>query len=401
MKEIFDFEEIRSYRDDEVHKVLMRLTHDPAFITMLPTLFPGRDISQVITFLQGMQTILEFQLGIIVPWVDSEVEEKSTKSVKLSGIENIDKSKAYLYISNHRDIILDSAFLNTGSSKLGLPLTEIGIGNNLLIYPWIRDMVRLNRSFIVNRGGSPREVLENSRRLSAYIRNNITERNHCVWLAQREGRAKDSDDRTQEAVLKMLNISGERDFLTNMQELNICPLSISYEYDPCDFLKAKEFQEKRDNPNYKKQQGDDLFNMKTGIVGKKGHVEFYFAGDINDEISQIAKKTTVRTEQIELLANLIDKHIHKNYTIFVNNKVAYDLLLESDRFSAEYSTHEKVTFETYLQEQLDRIKIENKDEAFLRQKMLEMYANPLINKLAASAIPPKEGSSDSSYIGRQ
>jgi hypothetical protein len=381
MKETFDFEEIRSYRDDEVHAVLMRLTHDPAFLQMLPTLFPDQDINRIITFLQSMKTILEFQLGIIMPWVDREVEEKSTESVKLLGTENIDKSRAYLYISNHRDIILDSGFLNTGSSKLGLPLTEIGIGNNLIIYPWIRDIVRLNRSFIVNRGGSPREVLENSKRLSAYIRHDITERNHCVWLAQREGRAKDSDDRTQGSVLKMLNMSGEGDFLSNMQDLNICPLSISYEYDPCDFLKAKEFQAKRDNPNYKKQQGDDLFNMKTGIVGKKGNVVLYFVGDISDEIGEIGETNISRPEQIEAVANLIDRHIHKNYTIFANNKVAYDLLLETNRFAAEYNAEEKKTFETYLQEQLAKIEIENKDEAFLRHKILEMYANPLINQL--------------------
>lgn len=384
MKEIFDFEEIRSYRDDEVHKVLMRLTHDASFLKMMPELFPGQDIAKILELLQGMQSIWDFQAGIIMPWVKRYVEELSTESLTLSGIENIDKSKAYLYISNHRDIILDSAFLNTGSFQLGLPLSEIGIGDNLLIYPWIIDMVRLNRSFIVKRGGSPREILENSKRLSAYIRQNITDRNHCVWLAQREGRAKDSNDRTQEAVLKMLNMSGEsKDFLSNMQELNICPVSISYEYDACDFLKAKEFQAKRDNPDYVKQQGDDLYNMKTGIIGKKGHVELHFVGNISDEIGKIAQEASGKNEQITQTALLIDKHIHKNYRIFANNKVAYDLLLDTNRFASEYSMDEKNNFENYLQEQIAKIEIENKDEDFLRHKMLEMYANPLINHLKA------------------
>ncbi len=384
MKEIFDFEEIRSYRDDEVHKVLMRLTHDASFLKMMPELFPGQDIAKILELLQSLQTIWDFQAKIIMPWVKRYVEELSTESLTLSGIENIDKSKAYLYISNHRDIILDSAFLNTGSFQLGLPLSEIGIGDNLLIYPWIIDMVRLNRSFIVKRGGSPREILENSKRLSAYIRQNITDRNHCVWLAQREGRAKDSNDRTQEAVLKMLNMSGEsKDFLSNMQELNICPVSISYEYDACDFLKAKEFQAKRDNPDYVKQQGDDLYNMKTGIIGKKGHVELHFVGNISDEIGKIAQEASGKNEQITQTALLIDKHIHKNYRIFANNKVAYDLLLDTNRFASEYSMDEKNNFENYLQEQIAKIEIENKDEDFLRHKMLEMYANPLINHLKA------------------
>ncbi len=383
MKHHYDFEEIRSYRDNEVHDTFMRLTTDPAFLKILPAIFPGKDPQEMIAFLRSLKTILEFQLKIIVPWVDEAVEFKSTKGVHLLGTKNIDKSKAYLYISNHRDIILDSAFLNTGSSKIALPLTEIGIGNNLLIYPWIRDVVRLNRSFIVNRGGSPREVLENSQRLSAYIRHCIVERNHCVWLAQREGRAKDSNDRTQGAILKMLNMSGEKDFLTNMQELNICPLTISYEYDPCDYLKAKEFQAKRDNQDYKKQPGDDLLNMKTGMFGYKGQVDFYFSGNINDEIAQIASQTANRNEQIEAVAQLIDKHIHRNYTIYSGNKVAYDLLLKTDCFASEYDEKDKSTFETYLKQQLDKIEIENKDEAFLRKKILEMYANPLINKLKA------------------
>jgi hypothetical protein len=261
---------------------------------------------------------------------------------------------------------------------------EIAVGDNLLVFPWIEKLVRVNKSFIVQRGLSTRQVMESSKRLSAYIRHVLYEKKNSVWIAQREGRAKDSDDRTQTSLLKMFNLAGKtNDLIENLKELNICPVSISYEFDPCDFLKAKEFQQKRDNPEFKKTQQDDLINMQTGVMGYKGKVVYHLAGCINDELDRISGQTNNRNEQVEHIAKLIDSHIHKNFHITPENKIAYDEIWGGNAFAKEYSAAEKENFDEYLDKQILKIDLENKDRDFLRHKMLEMYANPLKNYLAA------------------
>ena len=243
--------------------------------------------------------------------------------------------------------------------------------------------MRINKSFIVQRGLPVREMPKAFLELSGYIRHAITKKQTGVWIAQREGRAKDSDDRTQESILKMFALSGTKSFIENLKELNICPATISYEYDPCDYLKAKEFQQKRDNANFKKSPQDDLLNMKTGIMGDKGHVHFTFTPSINAELEEIATSIDNRKAQIEAVVKLIDQRIHSNYTIYPINKVAYDELLNTTRFTAEVSPEERSEVESYLEQQLNKIDLPNKDYDFLRHKLLEMYANPLINYLAA------------------
>lgn len=384
MEQAYDFDDIRPYRDAEVQTVLTELVKEPQLMALLPLLLPNTPAKQVVESLLNTHTVADFQKNLINTYVNS-IEDNTTNGVSFSGLNTISKDKSNLFITNHRDIILDSAFLNTGFLKEGFPLTEIAIGDNLLIFAWIKALVRLNRSFIVQRNVSVRQMLEVSKRLSAYIRHTLTERNQSIWIAQREGRSKDSNDRTQEALLKMLNMSGSNSVVENAKALNICPTAISYEYDPCDYLKAKEYQQKRDDADFKKAPEDDLMNMKTGITGFKGRVMYHLAGSIAADLDAIASQTDNKTEQFTLLAALIDKHIHRNYYIFANNKVAYDMLLETDRFAAEYTGKEKASFETYLQQQLDKIELPNKDEAFLRKKILEMYANPLINQLVAKA----------------
>jgi hypothetical protein len=309
------------------------------------------------------------------------LEANKTTGIKLDGVEKIQKDGAYLYISNHRDIILDSALLCSKLIENDMDTVEIAIGDNLLIFPWIEDLVRVNKSFIVKRGLSARSVLESSQRLSAYIAHTISDKKQSIWIAQREGRAKDSNDKTQESLLKMFNMSGKDTFTENLIKLNICPLSISYEYDPCDFLKAKEFQLRRDNPEFKKQPQDDLVNMETGVMGYKGKVVYEITGSINEELRAIGREFKAKNEQIAQTALLIDKRIHSSYTIFSNNRIAYDLLNGEERFKHEYTLMEKLDFEYYLSKQIAKIDIESKDENFLRKKLLEMYANPLINKL--------------------
>lgn len=376
----YNFDEIRCFKNEEVHAALERLSEEKQFMKVMSTVYPLLPKEVIKQRLMTFQSNFSFQKEIIYPFLQY-LEANKTTGIKLNGVEMIQKEDAYLYISNHRDIILDSAFLCGKFIEKGMDTVEIAIGDNLLIYPWIEDLARVNKSFIVKRGLSARSVLESSQRLSAYIAHTITDKKQSVWIAQREGRAKDSNDKTQESLLKMFNMSGEGAFIENLIQLNICPLSISYEYDPCDFLKAKEFQLRRDQPEFKKQAQDDLINMETGVMGYKGKVIYEITGSINNDLREIGEKFNHRNEQIAQTALLIDKRIHSNYSIFVNNRIAYDLLQGEDRFKHEYSLMEKLDFEHYLSKQISKIEIENKDENFLRKKLLEMYANPLINKL--------------------
>jgi hypothetical protein len=234
----------------------------------------------------------------------------------------------------------------------------------------------------VQRGVSKRQMLEVSKRLSSYIHYTIKEKKRSVWIAQREGRAKDSNDRTQESLLKMLSLGGEGSFLENISILDITPLSISYEYDPCDFLKAKEFQLKRDDAEYRKQNIDDLQNMETGLFGFKGNVRFHIGRPINLRLNTISPDMD-KMAQVIALGELIDNEIHKNYHIYPGNYVAYDMLYHNTSFADRYTREEKAVFEAHLEECLNKIKIANKDVEFLTHKLLEMYANPLKNKLSA------------------
>lgn len=377
-----DFDTIRCYNNDEIHDALMRLTDEKPFMKVVSTVYPLLPKELIKQRLSSYKSAYEFQVGFIFPFLQ-DLEANLTKGIDFKGLERIDAQNSYLYISNHRDIILDSAFLCAKLIERKMDTVEIAIGDNLLIFPWIEELVRVNKSFVVRRGLSARQMLESSKLLSAYIAYAVNEKHQSVWLAQREGRAKDSNDRTQESLLKMLNMGGTGTFAENLAALHICPLSISYEYDPCDYLKAKEFQQKRDNPDFKKQPQDDLINMKTGVMGYKGKVVYRLAGEISEKIQELAANIQDRNEIIAAVAALIDRKIHKNYEIYAINKIAYDLLKHTDQFKNEYSMMEKLDFEKYLEKQIEKIDMENKDENFLRLKMLEMYANPLINYLDA------------------
>lgn len=375
-----NFDEIRCFNNEEVHEVLERLSNEKQFMKVLSTIYPLLPKEVIKQRLMSFHSNYAFQKELVYPFLQY-LEANMTKGIKLNGLDKINKSDAYLYISNHRDIILDSALLCSKLIENDMDTVEIAIGDNLLIFPWIEDLVRVNKSFIVKRGLSARQILESSKRLSAYMAHTIIDKHQSIWIAQREGRAKDSNDRTQESLLKMFNMSGTGSFTDNISKLNICPLCISYEYDPCDFLKAQEFQERRDNPGFKKEPEDDLLNMETGVMGYKGKVVYEITGPINDELKKIAAETSSRNEQIDRTVELIDNRIHSNYTIFANNKIAYDALKGENRFVHEYSTIEKLDFESYLMKQMSKIDLEDKDEKFLLIKLLEMYANPLINKL--------------------
>ncbi|WP_195437163.1 1-acyl-sn-glycerol-3-phosphate acyltransferase [Parabacteroides goldsteinii] len=377
----YNFDDIRPLNNNEVKDAIEALVTNEDFERAFRYIKPDVNWKEFSETMRSFKTKEDFKSKLAYEAV-MMVANKTTFSLTISGRSRLPKDKKpCTFISNHRDIVLDASFLNVMLYDVGYGMTQVAIGDNLMIRPWIETLVRLNNSFIVKRGVSVRQMLDVSRTLSAYIRHTINETKESIWIAQREGRAKDSNDRTQGSVLKMLNMSGDKDIVSNIMDLNIFPVAISYEYDPCDFLKAKEFQMKRDDPNYVKSQRDDLLSMETGILNNKGRVHFTLTQPINDQLAALDKDME-KNELIATIASIIDKEIYKHYRFYPCNYVAYDMLTGTKRFSSNYGLRDKKHFEEYLQGQLDKIVLPNKDEAFLRTKILEMYTNPLKNHLA-------------------
>ena len=376
-----EFNEIRPYEAGEMKQAFNDLLNDRQFQVVLKGFAPwlpkwARNGLLRLAFM-GVKTPLDFQkrfMKPVVKWIIRKHTDGCTFDDSRLGVE---KSQfRYTFVSNHRDIVLDSAFLDVMLVDNGHPTTvEIGIGDNLLIYPWIKRLVRMNKAFTVRRGLTAHEMMRSSQLMSSYIHYAVTQKTENIWIAQREGRAKDSDDRTQDSVLKMLAMGGD------LKELNIVPLTISYEFDPCDYLKAQEFQQKRDNPSFKKSRQDDLDNMKTGIFGYKGRVHYHCAAPINTWIHEL--EGLPRKEFFAALAACMDRELHANYRLYPCNYIAMDQLNGNSDNAKHYTAKDKERFEQYLQGQLAKIQIPNKDEAFLRERMLTMYANPLKNHLAA------------------
>lgn len=376
MAKELDFESIRPYKDHEIQQVFERLKKETSFLELIGFLYPELSSQNFIDKMMKIKSIRQFQQEVISPYV-KEIIKNTTKGVTSEGLDKLDPNESYLYISNHRDIVLDPAILNVIMFEHGFDTTEIAIGDNLLIYPWITDLVKLNRTFIVKRNLPVRQMMESSTLLSKYIRHTLNEVGHSIWIAQREGRSKDGNDRTQLSLLKMLNISGEDESVAeNFKKLKIVPVSISYEYDPCDYLKALEFQHKRDDPEYIKTQDDDLKHMGAGLRGRKGRVHFAFGDPINNELDEL-KGVKNKNEKFEFLAGLIDTHVHENYHLWPGNWVAWDMLNDTNEYQDQYTREEKEVFINYIEEHLDRI---DGDRDFLRKTLLEMYANPVVNR---------------------
>ena len=386
-----EFDEIRPYEAGEMKQAFNDLLNDRQFSVMLKGFVPWlpkglRNGLLKLAFI-GIKTPLDFQKRFMKPIVwhiihkhtdGTTFDDNALQGNHISHLSSLTShlDERYTFVSNHRDIVLDSAFLDVLLVKAGYPTTvEIGIGDNLLIYPWIKRLVRMNKAFTVRRGLTAHEMMRSSQLMSRYIHYAVTQKKENIWIAQREGRAKDSNDRTQDSVLKMLAMGG------TLNELNIVPLTISYEFDPCDYLKAQEFQQKRDNPAFKKSRQDDLDNMKTGIFGYKGRVKYHCAAPINTWLDEL--KDLPRNEFFPAVSQRIDREIHQHYTLYPCNYIALDELEGCQTYASHYTQQDKDRFEQYLQGQLAKIKIPNKDEAFLRERMLTMYANPLRNNLAA------------------
>lgn len=375
-----DFDDIRPYNADELPTAFARVSADQRFRSTLATVVPEAQIDALLAKIGQTTSATEFQKVFVKPLLGQLIASR-TDGLTYDGLERSDTPS--LFVSNHRDIVIDPAFLDYTQFLAGNDSVEIGIGDNLLSLPWVREAVRINKCFVVRRGLPRGEQVAALKQLSAYIRYAICEKHASVWIAQREGRAKDSNDRTQESILKMFSLSGDGTFIDNLKALNIRPVSISYEFDPCDYLKAKELQQRRDDAAFAKSAQDDIDSMRMGITGRKGRVHYAYTPIINAELDALAAATTDRKEQVAAVAALIDHRIHFNYVIYPINRVAYDLLTGENRFANAYSDAEKAVATAYLDGQLAKIDLPNRDEAFLRTKLLEMYANPLKNWLAA------------------
>ena len=372
------FDEIRPYEAGEMQQAFNDLLDDRQFSLLLKGFIPwlpkGLRNGLLKLAFTGVKTPLDFQKRFMKPVVKHIIRKYTDGTTFTDDLLPADKSLRYTFLSNHRDIVLDSAFLDVLLFEAHYPTTvEIGIGDNLLIYPWIKRLVRMNKAFTVRRGLTAHEMMRSSQLMSRYIHYAVTQKQENIWIAQREGRAKDSSDHTQDAVLKMLAMGGR------LEELNIVPLTISYEYDPCDYLKAQEFQQKRDNPAFKKSRQDDLDNMKTGIFGYKGRVHYHCGTPINQWLGEL--EGLPRNEFFSLLSQRIDREIHGGYRLYPCNYIALDLLEGGEQYRQHYTPDDVQRFERYLQGQLAKIQIPNKDEAFLRERLLTMYANPVRNFL--------------------
>ncbi len=393
--DLAEFDEIRPYEPEEMKQAFDDLINDRQFSLMLKGFVPWLPKSLRNGLLKlaftGVKTPLDFQLRMMKPIVNYIIRRHTDGcTFDDSALRGESRDERFTFLSNHRDIVLDSAFLDVMLYRNGYPTTvEIGIGDNLLIYPWIKRLVRMNKAFTVRRGLTAHEMMRSSQLMSRYIHYAVTQKRENIWIAQREGRAKDSDDRTQESVLKMLAMggpiieNGESQLLCSLEELNIVPLTISYEFDPCDYLKAQEFQLKRDNPDFKKSKQDDLDNMRTGILGYKGHVHYHCGQPINAWLADL--HDLPRNEFYLALSSRIDSELHLGYRLFPCNYIALDDLEGTSVYADRYTEADRHRFECYLQGQLDRVTISGKDESFLRERMLTMYANPLRNYLKAKS----------------
>lgn len=373
------FDPIRPFEPDELPDVFDRLLHNEQFNSVLAYFYPDVPKEALAAKMHACKDNLDFQktfcYGFLV-----QLLARLSKGCDID-IASLDTDSRYTFISNHRDIVLDSALLDKLLINAGFNTTcEIAIGDNLLKLPWVKDLVRVNKSFIVERALSMREMLMASKRLSEYMHFVIAEKNDNVWIAQREGRAKDSNDRTQEAILKMMVMGGDGSIIDRLKQLHLVPLAISYEYDPCDYLKAAELQARRDNPSWQKGPMDDVTSMQTGIMGYKGYIHYQCADCIDSYLDTIPADTP-KTELFRLIADHIDRQIFAGYRLYPNNYVALDLLHGDSAHADHYTAEDKAQFEAYLKGQLDKIEMEGKDDAYLREQMLKMYANPAINQM--------------------
>lgn len=366
---------MRPHTDEEVPEAIRRLLSEPAFIRLALPFFKTLSPKELQQKLLSINRLIRFQKEMVYPALMS-VLQTTSDGLSSSGFDRLNPGKACLFISNHRDIILDSALLNILLYEKGFNTTEIAIGNNLLKENWIADLVKLNKSFVVRRDLNGRQQLEFSQQLSAYIRTNISQKNTSVWIAQRQGRTKGGNDLTQPGLLKMLSISGSDDLIANMKELQIVPVSISYEYDPCDVLKLHELEPQTQALSEQASYREDVNSIVTGIKGRKGNIHIHAAAPLNERLAEV-KNTGSRNTRIQAIAQRIDAAIHQNYKVYPGNYIAADMESGNHRFSTYYTAENQAEFVQYLDHQMQQFPLPVPQ---LREKLIRMYAWPAFNK---------------------
>lgn len=374
-----DFEDIRPYYDEEINAALRRIVAVPEFKKILEFLFPGGNKDQMIADLKKIDSALEFQKQFMHPLVNSIVK-KTSWGLTTSGFDRLPKGKPYLFVGNHRDIVLDSAILQVILLDYGHETSEITFGSNLMTNQFIIDLGKVNRMFKVNRGGNRMELFRNSQILSAYIRHTITYKKTSAWIAQRNGRTKDGSDKTETGLLKMFHISGACDFFESFSELNIVPLSISYEYEPCCAFKVRELLSAATGNPYKKEPNEDFLSILTGITQQKGHIHLAACEEVNHQLCDISPSWS-QNDKITQLAAVMDASIYRNYKLWPTNYIAFDLLSNDHRYADQYTPEEESAFREYIHKELSQF-VNNKTAA--RDVFLKIYANPLINLLNIS-----------------
>jgi len=365
------FEEIRSYRDEEVNDTITKLMKQYNVSHALGVFFPGQDINEL---LSSIHSVYDFQHKLMYPIFVNHIKPTFSE-MTCSGVEHLDPKKPYLFISNHRDIVLDSALLNYYLHEAGIPTAEIAIGDNLLDRDWIKELVRLNKSFIVKRGLNNIEMLKSSRHLSKYIHHTILEKKHSVWIAQRSGRAKDGNDETYRGLINMLYMSSNNGIIEHFKSLNIVPVTISYEFDPCDGRKTNELYRDSLHGDYVKAANEDVESIKMGIVLPKGKGHLHFGKVINERIGALSSLDR-KGEMITHICSEIDRQIQENYKLWPSNYAAHELRKNLDTTNG-FSKEERDQFSKRMNEALAKL---DGDKSKLRDIFLSMYEFPLLNK---------------------
>lgn len=372
------FDDIRPYNDSEVHPALERIVANPLFSNISEYLFPGKDENIFRQALLSCYTKDDFQVKIMSKIVDKVLMD-TTGGLTYEGMEHFNGGKKYLIVSNHRDIVLDSAIIQLILYKAGAQTTEIAVGDNLITSSFIEDITRCNKMIKVVRSTSPREVYTTSKKLSEYMRYNVATQESSIWIAQRNGRTKDGADMTEQGVLKMFDMSGSGDFVKDFTQLHIMPASISYEFEPCDLYKAVETYIKR-RQKYVKAEGEDLNSILTGIMQPKGRVHIQFNEPVTEQEIEAAAQLD-KNERFKALGAVMDRKILANFKLWPNNYIAYDMLNDGGRFADKYTAEEKAVFEAYVAGKLAKAGIEaDMDE--LREIFLAIYANPVVSFLS-------------------
>ena len=376
MIDLSEFESISPYSDDEASEALSKLSEYPAVGIASKHFFPDQAPDFLQNILKQIKTVDQFQEVVMSKFV-RWVLDHTAHNFSYDGIANIDPEKRFLALSNHRDIILDPAITQLVLYNNGIPMTEIAVGDNLITNKAIEYLIRSNRMIKVIRGVSARELYLSSQMLSRYIRLNITNNRRSIWLAQRQGRTKNGYDMTEQGLLKMLDMSGEADFQKNFEELNIIPMSISYEIEPCDILKAREILISR-TQKYVKAEGEDFNSIMVGIMQQKGNVHLHIGKPLtSEEIAEAAQCD--KNDRYQLIRHAVDVRVIQGYKLWPNNYIAYDILNATDKYSSNYTSEEKQKFVGYMEHQLGTVEPElNKDE--LREVFLGIYANPVVAK---------------------